>query len=125
MEKIKNFRGLIFTIWSVFVLLLSVLRFNFIDAQNIESQSIHFILYFITAIFGYVYFSKFIKNKKLLSTASVIFTCLLGVLTEGVQYILSYGTFSTNDITANCLGAIMFGIIVIPKRKLTIYGQKV
>ncbi len=111
--------------WILSVAFLSLYNFGQIDAPQNSDKLVHFAMYFIMTALGYPYFLKFISSKKLISVISVLFACSFGVLMEFIQYFLPYRSFSTEDITANCLGALICGIIIIPKNRLTINGQKI
>jgi VanZ family protein len=115
----------IFYTWLTIVAFLSLYNFGSIDAPKESDKVVHFMMYFISSIVSYFYFSKFIKNKKLVTLASVAFACFYGILMECMQYFLPYRSFSIDDIAANCLGAVILGIIVIPKKRLTINGQSI
>ncbi len=111
--------------WLITVLFLSTYKFSYQNAPENSDKLVHFIIYFFTSFISYLYFLKYIKNKKLLTIFSVLFAILYGIIMECIQYFLPYRSFSTGDIIANSLGAIIFGILAIPKNKLTINGQKI
>ena len=121
----KSAMKYIFYGWLAAIAFLSLYNFGQIDAPKDTDKLVHFAMYFITAMLSYVYFLKSINSKKLVSVVSVIFSCFYGILMECIQYFLPYRSFSKEDIIASCLGALIFGIIVIPKNRFTINGQKI
>lgn len=125
MKNAEKIIAYIFYVWMITVTFLSVYKFGNMNAPENSDKVVHSIIYFISSIFGYLYFARFIKHKKLLTLISVFFACFYGILMECIQYFLPYRSFSKEDIIANCLGALIFGIIVIPNNRLTINGQKI
>ncbi len=111
--------------WLAIVVVLSTYNLHTVKVSNISDKTIHFVVYFLTALTSYIYFSDFIKNKKLLSIAAVLFSCAYGTIMEFMQYFVPSKSFSTDEIIANCVGALVLGIIVMPKKSLTINGRKI
>jgi len=124
-KKLKTVKTYLFYGWLGVVFLLSICCFNLPALLKISDKVFHFTLFFVFAFVSYLYFYDFMKSKKLVSVAVVLFSCAYGVLLEFMQYFIARTNFSKDDIIFNCVGALVLGIIVIPKRSITIYGRKV
>ncbi len=124
-DKIKKIISYIFYIWLPVTILLCAYTQKLTETFGISIKAVHFIACFITAFVSYMYFYGFIKNRKLLSVAAVAFSCIYGVIVEFGLYLASYGTFSKDNIIFNCIGALVLGIIVIPKKPMTINGRRI
>ncbi len=124
-KKLKTVKTYLFYGWLGIVFLLSICCLNLPALLKISDKVFHFILFFIVAFVSYLYLYDFMKSKKLVSIAAVLFSCAYGALLEFMQYFTATGNFSKDDMIFNCVGALVLGIIVIPKRSITIYGRKV
>ncbi len=123
--KTKRMRTYLFYGWIIFVSVFSVYSFGLDKQLNLPAKAVHFSAYFVMTFMSYIYFYDFVRQKKLLSIAAVSFSCAYGALMEFLQYFVARGNFSKDDIIFNCVGALVLGIIVIPKRSIKIYGRKV
>lgn len=118
--------NIIFYLWLIVVLFLSVYNFSGIETPKISDKVVHYIMYFITTLISYIYSLRFITDRKLLIVVSVIFASFYGFLMECIQYFLPYRSFSLGDELANISGAVTCGIIILlSKNYITINGQKI
>ncbi len=92
--------------------------------QNVL-EYVHFAIYFMTTFFIYTYLTRFTRSKKLLAVISVVIGAAIGAILGYMQTLLYPDIFLKDYIISSCLGAIIFGIVVIPKKPLTIYGRRV
>ncbi len=88
-------------------------------------KAAYFVLYFLTSFFVYSYIARFTKRRKLLAIATVAISSAIGAAFGYAQLALYPRIFMVEYINFSCLGAIIFGIVVIPKKPLKIYGRKV
>ncbi len=102
-------------------LMLPLLGFDTI----IRSRYTSFVLYFLTGFFSYAYLARFLKHRKLLGVLSVLASSSVALLLFFACWGLQGTPADSKLLESACLGAIVFGIVVLPKKPLTFRGRKI
>lgn len=98
-----------FILWLVIVFILSVAPIpGFVILSSLPMDKIaHFVLYGVTAVMLYRFLrTRYSAKRSILYSIAV--SAFYGALLECVQFFLPYRSFSTADMAANTLGAVVF-----------------
>ncbi len=97
--KYKRGRKLAFIIWTVIILIVSVVPVPEVKAPDNFDKLVHFGLYFLTSVMFY-----FLVSQKPL--ISVVFSTSYGFFIEIVQFFVPWRSFSLWDVFFNFMGAL-------------------
>lgn len=103
--KQKNIRSFI---WLVVLTLIYALGLN---RLKLPIERIHFIEYGLLAIFVFRALRHNVRNKSIYLWSGIIVFCL-GLLDEGIQYILPNRVYDTRDVIVNGIAGIL-GLLVL------------